>query len=42
MTAPLSIAQFPVLSREAARTFLQYLDPDTETFTFQTFTDFGV
>jgi hypothetical protein len=30
---------FPVLDREAARSFLQYLDPGTEQFTFQTFTD---
>jgi hypothetical protein len=33
------IMQFPILDREAARTHLQYLDPDTEEFTFQTFTD---
>jgi RecA-family ATPase len=33
------IAQFPVLDREDAQTFLQYLDPDTDEFTFQTFTD---
>ena len=39
MTDPLQIAQFPVLSREAARTFLQYLDPGAEAYMFQTFTD---
>ena len=33
------VAQFPILDREAARSFLQYLDPDAEQFTFQTFTD---
>ena len=33
------MAQFPILDREAARSFLQYLDPDAEQFTFQTFTD---
>src|SRR5437879_3328740 len=33
------VAQFPVLDREAARTFLEFLDPDTDKFTFQTFTD---
>ena len=33
------VTQFPVLDREAARTFLQYLDPDSDKFTFQTFTD---
>jgi hypothetical protein len=29
----------PVLDREAAQTFLEHLDPDTNEFTFQTFTD---
>ena len=33
------VSQFPVLDREAAHIFLQYLDPDAEKFTFQTFTD---
>src|SRR5258708_36942975 len=33
------VSQFPVLDREAAHKFLQYLDPDAEKFTFQTFTD---
>jgi Family of unknown function (DUF5906)/RepB DNA-primase N-terminal domain/Primase C terminal 1 (PriCT-1) len=33
------ISQFPVLDREAACTFLKYLDPDADNFTFQTFTD---
>jgi hypothetical protein len=33
------VSQFPVLDREAAHTFLQYLDPDINQFTFQTFTD---
>jgi putative DNA primase/helicase len=39
MPAAASISHFPVLDREAARTFLEYLDPDTDEFTFQTFTD---
>jgi hypothetical protein len=39
MTQISEVAQFPVLDREAARTLLQYLDPDTDEFTFQTFTD---
>src|SRR5262245_12767574 len=39
MTNLSEVAQFPVLDREGARTFLQYLDPDTDVFTFQTFTD---
>jgi hypothetical protein len=34
-----AVAQFPVLDREAARTHLQYLDPDADEFTFQTYTD---
>ena len=33
------VSQFPILDREDARRFLQYLDPDTDEFTFQTFTD---
>jgi hypothetical protein len=33
------VAQFPVLDRDAAQTFLEYLDPGTNEFTFQTFTD---
>jgi RecA-family ATPase len=33
------VTQFPVLDREAARNFLHYLDPDSDRFTFQTFTD---
>ena len=33
------VAQFPVIDREAARTFLRYLDPDSEVFVFQTFDD---
>ena len=33
------IAQFPVLDRDAALRFLECLDPDTDRFTFQTFTD---
>jgi hypothetical protein len=33
------MAQFPVLDREAAQTFLRFLDPDTNEFTFQTYTD---
>jgi hypothetical protein len=33
------VTQFPVLDREAARTFLQTLDPDSDRFTFQLFTD---
>jgi RecA-family ATPase len=33
------VTQFPVLDREAAQTFLQYLDPNSDEFTFQTFTD---
>jgi AAA domain/Primase C terminal 1 (PriCT-1)/RepB DNA-primase from phage plasmid len=36
-TAPVS--QFPVLDRNSAQTFLDFLDPDTDKFTFQTFTD---
>jgi hypothetical protein len=39
MLNPAPVTQFPVLDREAAETFLQYLDPNTEEFTFQTFTD---
>jgi hypothetical protein len=39
MTNPHEIAQFPVLDREAAQTFLRFLDPDTDEFTFQTYTD---
>jgi hypothetical protein len=39
MTSISEVAQFPVLDREEAQTFLQYLDPDTDAFTFQTFTD---
>jgi RecA-family ATPase len=33
------VAQFPVPNREDARTFLEYLDPDTNEVTFQAFTD---
>ncbi|MDE2284435.1 MAG: hypothetical protein KGK33_07460, partial [Hyphomicrobiales bacterium] len=33
------VTQFPILDRESARTFLQYLDPNSDKFTFQTFTD---
>jgi hypothetical protein len=33
------IAKFPVLDREAAQTFLECLDSETNEFTFQTFTD---
>jgi hypothetical protein len=39
MSERVEAAQFPVLDREAAQTFLRYLDPDTNDFTFQTFTD---
>jgi RecA-family ATPase len=39
MTNVASLAQFPLLDREEAQTFLQYLDPDADKFTFQTFTD---
>ncbi len=39
MPAAAPISQFPVLNREAARTFLESLDADTDKFTFQTFTD---
>ena len=39
MTKVSEVAQFPVLDREAAQTFLEHLDPDTTEFTFQTFTD---
>ena len=39
MTDISEVAQFPVLDREAARTFLQCLDTDTDEFTFQTFTE---
>ena len=31
--------QFPVLNREAAATYLHFLDPEADGFTFQTFTD---
>jgi hypothetical protein len=31
--------QFPVLDPEAAATFLSFLDPDSDRFTFQSFTD---
>jgi RecA-family ATPase len=34
-----SVAQFPILNRGAAKTFLQCLDPKRDEFTFQTFTD---
>ena len=33
------VTQFPVLDREAAGIFLEYLDPNSDKFTFQTFTD---
>jgi len=33
------VTKFPVLDREAAHTFLEYLDPDSDRFTLQTFTD---
>jgi len=39
MTAAAPISQFPVLDRNAAETFLQFLDSDADKFTFQTFTD---
>jgi hypothetical protein len=39
MPAAVSISHFPILNRESAQTFLEYLDPDTHQFTFQTFTD---
>jgi RecA-family ATPase len=33
------ISHFPVLDRDPAETYLQYLDPDADEFTFQSFTD---
>jgi RecA-family ATPase len=36
---PAPVTRFPALDRDAAHTFLQYLDPDIDKFTFQTFTD---
>jgi hypothetical protein len=39
MTATAPVSEFPVLDRESANKFLEYLDPDTDKFTFQTFTD---
>ena len=39
MPTPAPISQFPVLDRDAAQTFLEFLDPDTDEFTFQSFTD---
>jgi hypothetical protein len=39
MSEVAAVTQFPLLERDAARTFLEILDPDTDEFTFQTFTD---
>jgi hypothetical protein len=39
MSAAAPISHFPVLDRNAAQTFLEFLDPDADQFTFQTFTD---
>jgi putative DNA primase/helicase len=39
MPAAAPISQFQVLDRDAAETFLEFLDPNADQFTFQTFTD---
>jgi hypothetical protein len=39
MPAVAPISHFPVLNRDAAQKFLEFLDPDADEFTFQTFTD---
>ncbi len=39
MSEAATVSQFPALDRDAARTFLEMLDPDANEFTFQTFTN---
>jgi hypothetical protein len=39
MTAATPFSQFPALNRSDAQKFLEFLDPDADQFTFQTFTD---
>ena len=39
MPSAAPVSHFPVLDRNAALAFLDFLDPDTDKFTFQTFTD---
>ena len=39
MSDAAKVSQFPVLDRDAARRFLEILDPDTNEFTFQSFSD---